>query len=423
MNQEKKQMDAPKIIKIADKVQRVPLSELKPYSKNSKKHDSNQIKKLKMAIEKFGFTTPLIIDSNLNIIAGHGRAIAAKELGMSELPCIIRSDLSEDEIKALRISDNKLNESEWDFDILKEEFAELKLEDFDLELTGFDLNEIDSIIPDETKEIVEDVVEVGAYERAKKKNKIQEGDIFQIGGHRLMCGDSVGIVNKNMSDLLGEKKIDLILTDPPYGNNFGYGRGQLGERRILNDENTEIISKFSQCFGKNLNDKSHVLVWIQWRTYSDLVQSISRNNQDLKLRTVVVWDKKFPGLSGGGFAEQHEWLCVFTKGNAKQTGYSGNVWTYTRNTKKRTESEHPHKKPLELLGRALKLCSKEGEIVADYFGGSGSTMVACEQLNRKCYMMELDPVYCQVIIERMHKYNPQLEIKCINRDFNPLEEE
>lgn len=200
-------------------------------------------------------------------------------------------------------------------------------------------------------------------------------------------------------NLWGGGKADMIFTDPPFGNNLGYGRGQLGERRIANDEDTSILYNFFHPMDSALKNDTHCLVWIQWRTFSELEKAFEK----YKLRTVVIWDKMQAGLSGGGFAEQYEMLCVFIKGKATQNKYSGNVWQVPRVHANREDMPHPHQKPIEVLSRGLELCSKEGDLVLDLFGGSGSTMMACEQLNRRCYMMELDPHYCDVIIARWEK--------------------
>lgn len=203
------------------------------------------------------------------------------------------------------------------------------------------------------------------------------------------------------------KQADLCLTDPPFGNNLGYGRGLLGERRIANDEDPEILHKCFAPIDANLKKNTHCLVWIQWRTFSELEKAFS----SYKLRTVVIWDKMQAGLSGGGFAEQYEMLCVFVKGEATQNHYSGNVWQVPRIHAKREDMPHPHQKPIEVIAKALDMCSQENAIVLDCFGGSGSTLIACEQLNRKARLVELDPHYCDVIIARWEKLTGKQAVK------------
>jgi len=385
----------------ADKIISLPIGEIRPYEKNPRKN-AKAVKYVKASIEKFGFKQPIIVDSNRVIIAGHTRLEAAKSLGMAEVPCIVADDLTDAQVKALRLADNKVSEfAEWDLDLLGGELGELAdISDIDMGDFGFDLSEFDNIgLNDEETEVVEDEVPEEVEPVCKK------GEIWQLGEHRLMCGDSTSA--DDVAKLMNGEKADGVLTDPPFGNDLGYGRGQLGERYIANDSDTKVLSSFFAPLDSVLKNNTHCLVWIQWRTFSTLEKAFEK----YKLRTVVIWDKMQPGLSGGGFAEQYEMMCVFIKGHATQNEYCGNVWQISREHDKRSESEHPHKKPIALLGKALNLCSHEGDIILDLFGGSGSTMIACEQLGRKCRMMELDPHYCDVIIARWEKLTGQKAVK------------
>ena len=368
----------------ADKIVMLPVSEVRPYEKNPRKN-AKAVKFVKASIEQFGFKVPIIIDSNRVIVCGHTRLLAAKSLGMSEVPCIMADDLTDDQIRAFRLADNKVGEfAEWDMDLLGEELdAIADACDIDMGDFGFDLSD-----GEEETEVVEDEVPEEVEPVCKK------GEVWQLGEHRLMCGDSTSA--EDVAKLMNGEQADGVLTDPPFGNDLGYGRGQLGERYIANDSDTKVLSSFFAPLDSVLKNNTHCLVWIQWRTFSTLEKAFEK----YKLRTVVIWDKMQPGLSGGGFAEQYEMMCVFIKGHATQNEYCGNVWQISREHDKRSESEHPHKKPIALLGKALNLCSHEGDIILDLFGGSGSTMMACEQLGRKCRMMELDPHYCDVILKR-----------------------
>lgn len=387
--------------KAARSIVMLPVSEVRPYEKNPRKN-AEAVKYVRASIEKFGFKQPIIVDSNRVIIAGHTRLEAAKSLGMAEVPCIVADDLTDAQVKALRLADNKVAEfSEWEMNLLGEELGELaEISDIDMGDFGFDLSEFDNIgLNDEETEVVEDEVP------EEVEPVCQRGEIWLLGEHRLMCGDSTKA--EDVARLMDGEKADGVLTDPPFGNDLGYGRGQLGERYIANDSDTKVLSSFFAPLDSVLKNNTHCLVWIQWRTFSTLEKAFEK----YKLRTVVIWDKMQPGLSGGGFAEQYEMMCVFIKGHATQNEYCGNVWQISREHDKRSESEHPHKKPIALLGKALNLCSKEGDIILDLFGGSGSTMMACEQLNRKCRMMEFDPHYCDVIIARWEKLTGQKAVK------------
>ena len=378
----------------ADKIVMLPVSEVRPYEKNPRKN-ADAVKFVKASIEQFGFKVPIIVDSNRVIVAGHTRLLAAKSLGMAEVPCIMADDLTDDQIRAFRLADNKVGEfAEWDMDLLGDELdAIAEACDIDMGDFGFDLSD------EEETEVVEDEVPEEVEPVCKK------GDVWQLGEHRLMCGDSTSA--DDVAKLMNGEQADGVLTDPPFGNDLGYGRGQLGERYIANDSDTKVLSSFFAPLDSVLKNNTHCLVWIQWRTFSTLEKAFEK----YKLRTVVIWDKMQPGLSGGGFAEQYEMMCVFIKGHATQNEYCGNVWQISREHDKRAESEHPHKKPIALLGKALNLCSKEGDIILDLFGGSGSTMMACEQLGRKCRMMELDPHYCDVIIARWEKLTGEKAVK------------
>jgi len=381
----------------ADKIVMIPVSEVRPYEKNPRKN-TNAVKFVKASIEQFGFKVPIIIDSNRVIVCGHTRLLAAKSLGMAEVPCIMADDLTDDQIRAFRLADNKVGEfAEWDMDLLGDELdAIAEACDIDMGDFGFDLSEME----EETEaEVTEDDVPEEVESVCKR------GEIWQLGEHRLMCGDSTSA--EDVAKLMNGEQADCVLTDPPFGNDLGYGRGQLGERYIMNDGDTKVLTSFFAPLDAVLKNNSHCLVWIQWRTFSTLEKAFEK----YKLRTVVIWDKLQPGLSGGGFAEQYEMMCVFIKGKATQNEYCGNVWQISREHDKRSESEHPHKKPIALLGKALNLCSHEGETILDEFGGSGSTLIACEQLNRKCRMMELDPHYCDVIIARWEKLTGQKAVK------------
>jgi len=306
----------------------------------------------------------------------------------------VPGDWSSDQVKAYALADNRSAElAVWDEQVLASQLLELQEAEFDIELLGFELP------TDELQEVVEDEIP----EQVEPKSKL--GDVWKLGRHRLLCGDATDTAT--VEKLMAGTKADLVLTDPPFGNGVtgsdSYGRGQLGARQILGDSNTNVLNSFFEPVDAVLKTNSHCLVWIQWRTFAELEKAFA----NYKLRTVVVWDKKQAGLSGGGFAEQYEMLCVFIKGKATQNAYSGNVWSMSREHSNRAEMEHPHKKPIEVLVKALELTSQRKDNVLDLFGGSGSTLIACEQTDRICFMMELDPKYVDVIIARWEKLTGQ----------------
>jgi DNA modification methylase len=368
------------------KIERIKLAELRHDDQNARTHDQTNLKAIAGSLEQFGQRKPIVITQDNKVVAGNGTLTAAKLIGWVEIDCVrVPADWNADQIKAYALADNRTAElAQWDEQVMAAQLLDLQEAGFDIEAIGFELiepeQESDSEAEDELPEEVE------------PRTKL--GQIWQLGKHRIMCGDSTDL--GTVSNLMDGQKADLVLTDPPFGNDLGYGRGQLGERRILNDENTNVLETFFAPLDAHLKNNTHCLVWIQWRTFAKLEKAFSK----YKLRTVVIWDKKQAGLSGGGFAEQYEMLCVFLKGKAVQNEYSGNVWSMAREHGSREEIEHPHKKPIELLAKAINLCSKPKDLILDVFGGSGSTLIAAEKTNRTCYMMELDPKYCDVIIQR-----------------------
>ena len=232
--------------------------------------------------------------------------------------------------------------------------------------------------------------------------EISEKDIHS---HRILCGDATK--EADILKLMDGKKADMVFTDPPYGNNLGYGRGQLGERHIIGDETIDTLKKSFPLIDKALKNNSHCLIFSQWRTFCQ-ISSIFDN---FSLRTVIIWDKKQAGLSGGGFAEQHEWICVFIKGKTTQKEYSGNVWQHSRENQFKGRLPHPTMKPIEIIGKGLSLCSDKGDIIADFFLGSGTTLIAAQQLNRICYGCEISEAYCDVILDRFVKLTGQDPIR------------
>ena len=363
------------------KVQEVTLSKLKPYENNAKIHGAGQIEKLKASIEEFGFLTPCLIDEEYNLIAGHGRVMAANELGMETVPCVFVEGLTEAQRRAYILADNRLGElGEWDMDLVFSELEELKDMDFDIELTGFEL-------PDETEQI--EITEDEVPEEVETRAKV--GDLWKLGGHRLICGDSTDIAV--IDRLMDGVKADMVFTDPPYGNGTSgkYGRGQLGVRTIAGDEDLSVFNDFV-----SIMNIDKIVYFLQWRTLAESLETI--RNKGLKVNTVGVWDKKNAGLNGaGGISEQ--WEAIIFAGNIKYKKFGGNVFSIAREQHKREDSPHPHQKPIKLLTEIFDFID-ECKIVLDPFGGSGSTLIACEQLNRKCYMCELDPHYVDVIIQR-----------------------
>ena len=371
------------------KLIRLKLKDIKPYKNNAKIHTEKQIGKIRDSIISFGYKDLIAVDENNVILEGHGRLRALYMIditGYKEIQVWQITDFNKSEKKAYRIAHNKLTMStDFDNDILSGEFNELEDTD-NFNDTGFDQKEITEIWDEvNPKEIVEDIIEVGAYERAKNKTSIKLGEVYTLGNNRLMCGDSTE--SQQVEKLMQGEKADMVFTDPPYGLGGYGGRNKLELKG--DDGDAETIQKFYDCIPMDIPE-----VYI-WGRYQNLM-----NNIKIEPRDVIVWRKNNFGL-GKGYRGQYE-LCFYYGSFA---GSDSDVWNIDKDTK----YEHPTQKPVGLCARAI--VNSTPNTVLDLFGGSGSTLIACEQLNRKCFMMELDPVYCQVIIDRWEKFTNKQAIK------------
>lgn len=350
------------------------IKELIPYDKNTKKHDQTQINNVAESIKQYGFVQPVVIDKDDVIVIGHCRVLAAKQLKMRTVPCVSVDDLTEEQVKALRIIDNKSNESEWDFDFLHEELADLDLSDFDFDF-GIEYEEEETeIVEDEAPEVDED---------AEPITKL--GDVWQLGRHRLMCGDSTD--KETVQALIDGASIDMVFTDPPYNVAFNGRSGKfdvIENDDLADDDFDNFISAVCEII-KFIAPK-HYYVWCNWKFYATL-------QTKLDFKSCIVWAKNVFGL-GKGYRHQHE-FCLFNGEIDNSIKNESDLWEIAKDT----NYVHPTQKPVALIGRALKN-HKGVKTVLDLFGGSGSSLVGCEQLDRTCYMMELDPKYCDVIIKR-----------------------
>lgn len=393
-------METPNRIEVSDIIIKIPITKLKKYERNNKLHPQEQVDKIKRSIEAFGFRNPVLVDKELNIIAGHGRLAAAKQLNMSQVPCIIIDNLTKEQTAAFRIMDNRSTVSEWDLDALKLEFSALDEADFDLDLTGFDFDEIVDITADHKGS--GDIEEVEADDAESIKTDIKEGDVFEIGKHKLMCGNSI----TNYKEFIKEDKIDLLFTDPPYGISVVANNGKIGGDVLAKNGVYMPVIGDGAYFNPSflLNIGVNQVIW---------GANYFHDNLPLGTRWLV-WDKDRP--EGTTFSD-----CELAWTNNKGIAITKYKCTWHGMIREGESDKraHPTQKPIKICSEIVKDFSKENETVLDLFGGSGSTMVACEQLNRVCYMMELDERYCQVIINRMLKLNPSIEIKCTNREFNP----
>ena len=393
----------------------VKITKLIPYENNARTHSEEQVEKIARSIEEFGFINPVLIDSEYGIIAGHGRVLGATRLGMTEVPCLFIEDLTEAQKRAYILADNKLAlDAGWDEELLKIELEELNNMNFDISLTGFELEDIQIEDP---QEVIEDDYEVEVPEEPKAKL----GDIYQLGNHRLMCGDSTSI--DDVEKLMNGNKADMVFTDPPYGVSASGGRSQtkekLGMKAIANDElRNDELTQFLSDFISVMQYKEGASIYIcyPWATQKEFTEAIQMN--ELKIKNCIIWDKKVFGLNGfKGYRPQYEMIYFCCKNDFEWYGdkSQSNIWYISREIKRDEQGNHPTPKPIELITKALKNSSKKEDIILDVFGGSGSTLIACEQLNRNCYMMELDPKYIDVIINRWEQFTGKKAVLLNNK--------
>lgn len=377
---------------------KVKTNELIPYINNARTHDEAQIKKIQSSIREFGFINPVIIDDKNNIIAGHGRVQAALKEGITEVPCIKESHLSEYQKKAYILADNKLAElSGWDFDLLANEIEELKNTDIDIDMLGFDEKELLKLI-EEKHDAEEDGFNL--EENLNAKEIVKRGDIWNIGKHRLMCGDSTN--EEDVYKLVGEQKVDLLLTDPPY--NVSYEGKTKDSLKIENDSmpNEEFREFLKKAFIAADNVMKNGAVFYIW--HADLEGYNFRGacaDAGWKVRECLIWNKSSMVLGRQDYHWKHEPCLYGWKGGSGHLWNSDRKQTTVLNFEKPSRNgEHPTMKPVALFSYQLQNNTKEEDAVLDLFGGSGTTLIACEQTNRKCFMMELDEKYATVIIKR-----------------------
>ena len=386
------------------------VNELIPYINNSRTHSEEQVNQIVASINEFGFTNPLLIDEKDNIIAGHGRLLASKKLKMEEVPCIVLSGLTEAQKKAYIIADNKMAlNAGWDDELLKVELENLKELDFDLELTGFNVDELDDMFQtEEEQEIVEDDFDIEPPEEPKAKL----GDIYQLGNHRLMCGDSTKI--EDVEKLMNGNKADMVFTDPPYNlETKGGFKGEIGKALRKQGNDIEFISNFEPTnFLKILplvfdNNKLNAYIFCNKELLPTYLNWAVENKYSYN---VLVWKKPNAIPIGDSHRPDIEYLLLFRKNaiwnnGLKNVNYS-RCLEYSRET-----GLHPTMKPIKLITNEMEISSNKDNNILDLFGGSGSTLIACEQLNRICYMMELDPKYVDVIIQRWEEFTGKKAIK------------
>ncbi len=390
------------------KIEYININELKPWENNAKQHPQEQVEQIKKSIELYGMADPIGIWKDNTVIEGHGRLMACKELRIEKVPVIRLDDLTDEERREYMLVHNQTTmNSGWDFEKLKEELKDLDFEGVDF---GFDMD-----FGEEDKEITEDEVPETPPEPLAKI-----GDLWVLGNHFLICGDctDVNVVDRLMDGV----KADMVFIDPPYalvGNSTGLGSA-------TDDMLKPFFLAIFQNICKFTHDLMHVYVCCDWKSCNAILTEAKKTQ--LTEKSLIVWDKESIGL-GSPYMSQYE-LIWFFENHKQKTMQAGkneyknrrnikgksNVWKY----KRVQDREHNAQKPVELVAEALNNSCFENEIVLDLFGGSGSTLIACEQLNRKCYMCELSEQYCTVILQRYINLKGSSEDVFLLQDGNKI---
>ncbi len=380
------------------KLEQVPIDKLVPYARNARTHSKEQIAQLRASLREFGFVSPAVIDADYNILVGHGRVTAAREEGYETVPCVFAENLTEAQKRAYILADNQLAlNAGWDEEMLSVELSDLQDQSFDLSLLGFDAGELDKLLgTGNEKDIADDDFDLTAA--LEKASFVEPGDIWTVGKHRVMCGDATS--PEDVEKLMDGKKANLVLTDPPYGVSFKASDGLTIQNDSLKGEE---FYKFLLAAFKNMADhlEKGGAAYCFHADTEGLTFRKAFIDAGFHLAGVCIWVKNSLVLGRSDYQWQHEPVLYGFLQNGKHPWYSDRkqttIWNYD---KPKRNKDHPTSKPLDLLGYPIQNSSQENSVVIDTFGGSGSTLMACEQLNRICYMMELDPKYASVILRR-----------------------
>ena len=411
-------------------IQYVDTDSLIPYVNNARRHSDEQVSEIAASIKEFGFNNPILIDGKKGIIAGHGRIAAAKKLGLEKVPVIELSHLSDAQRRAYILADNRLAEkAEWDFELVQVELEALKYEDFNIELTGFDLDDVLSNIDAEPVEAEEDEIPEPQPEALTKK-----GDIWTLGDHRLMCGDSTSITD--VEKLMDGEKADMVFTDPPYGVSIGdknkvLNSFQKAERCCENIANDTLgtdelydvlVQAMTNCRLSCKDDASYYVTAPQGGGLGMMMMMMMMRDAGLETRHTLMWLKNSPTFSMGrlDYDYKHEpILYTWTKShNFYGKGeFTKSVWEFDKPLKC---DLHPTMKPVALVENALLNSSKRKDIILDMFGGSGTTLIASEQQGRKARLMELSEHYCDVIIRRWQNLTGKDAVRDDGKTYNEL---
>ena len=382
-------------MKTTMEMQLISTEKLIPYVNNARTHSAEQINKLRSSLREFGFINPVIIDRDFNVIAGHGRIEAAKAEGISEVPCVFADYLTPAQKKAYILADNRMAmDAGWDEEVLRVEIEALQAESFDVGLTGFDESEIADLFETDS-EVKDDGFDVDA--ELERPPVTKSGDLWMLGNHRLLCGDSTK--EETYTFLMDGKKANLVVTDPPYNVNYEGSAGKIKNDNMENGRFYQFLLDAFACMEKVMENDASIYVFHADTEGLNFRKAFA--DAGFYLSGTCIWKKQSLVLGHSPYQWQHEPVLFGWKKKGKHQWYTGRkestIWEFDRPKK---NGDHPTMKPVPLVAYPIKNSSMSNCIVLDPFGGSGSTLIACEQTDRVCHTIELDEKFCDVIVKR-----------------------
>jgi len=408
------------------KVERLATDGLIPYARNAKKHDDAQVAQIAASIREFGFNNPVLIDQDNGIIAGHGRVLAARKLGLAEVPCIRLGHLTDTKRRAYIIADNRLTETGggWDTELLALELEDLRLDDFDLDLTGFEAAALEEILGDGMGDAGSDLPEdtepeIDRAEELRQKWGVETGQLWKLGEHRLLCGDSTKA--EDVARVMGGDLATLVVTDPPYGVSYAdknaflnaVDKGNHVQTAIANDhlskDATQELWRAAFAAMASAMGKGGVVYCFMPQGGDQMMMMMMMMDAGIEPRHELIWLKNNHVLGRTDYAYKHEpILYAWKDGGHKFYGdFQTSILEFARPQK---SDLHPTMKPVPLIERLIANSSQEGEAVYEPFSGSGTTLIACENLKRRCRAIEISPAYCAVALERWHQHAGQTPV-------------
>ena len=395
-------------MKTTTEMQLVPVDQLIPYINNARTHSPEQVNKLRASLREFGFVNPVIIDRDFNILAGHGRVEAAKAEGITEIPCVSVDHLSHAQQKAYILADNRMAlDAGWDNDLLRVEMEALQEDSYDLSLTGFDEQELADLFAGDESEAQEDDFDVD--EELQKPCITQPGDIWHLGRHTVICGDSTLL--ETYAALLGDTKANLVCTDPPYLVKLQSTSGTITNDDLNDQEGYEFLKKAFSCLHDSMAKDASIYVF--YATAKARVFHDAYEDAGFKVGAGLVWKKDRLVLTRTDWKYIHEPIIWGWRKDGKHIWYGDQkqktVFEFDRIKSSKEEGcGHPSSKPVPLLAYLITQCTQSNGIVLDAFLGSASTLIACEQLNRICFGIELEPKFVDVAVQRYVQFRDGL---------------